>query len=120
MRNTLRPGKTGMHVTGSFNLPKWVFKVYACWTERVRNSVKITLSMIVQAGIGISFIRIFTSSTCVTVQRFHWLGLGPSCFNCRAALSRNLIYIESIDEKNKRKNKILNWYNRILNCVNKF
>lgn len=90
MKKMLIPGNTGMQVTGSFRRPKWVLRVYACWTERVRNSVKMTLSMIVQAGMGMSLTRILTSSTCVTVQSLHGLGLMPSSFNCRAALSSHL------------------------------
>uniref|UniRef100_A0A803QZ10 Uncharacterized protein n=1 Tax=Cannabis sativa TaxID=3483 RepID=A0A803QZ10_CANSA len=63
MRKMLRPGNTGMHVTGSFRWPMWVFIVYACCTDSVRYSVNTAVRIIVHAGIGMSFKRIFTSST---------------------------------------------------------
>lgn len=44
----------------------------------------------VQAGMGTSFRRIFISSTCVTVQSLQGLGLTPSSFSFRAALSKHL------------------------------
>lgn len=43
-----------------------------------------------EAAIGMSLRSILTSSTCVTVQSCHGLGLAPCSVSFRAALSKHL------------------------------
>lgn len=45
--------------------------------------------------IGIILVRIFTSSTCVAVQTFHFLGIMP--LGRTAALSKNLAIVKQLN-----------------------
>lgn len=81
-------GIMGMEAAGMFSLPMYVFIKVPCWMEKVCNWAKDVFMMMVLRRIGIILVRIFTSSTCVTVQTFHLLASIPS--GRTAALSRTL------------------------------
>jgi hypothetical protein len=80
---------TGIDDAGTVNEPSLRFIVFPCCTENVWSCAKQVFMIIVLATIGNILVRIFTSSTCVTVHTFHGCGF---MFSWRiAALSKNLI-----------------------------
>jgi len=81
-------GIMGMEAAGMLSLPMYVFIKVPCWMEKVCNWAKHVFMMMVLRRIGIILVRIFTSSTCATVQTFHFLASMPS--GRTAALSRTL------------------------------
>ncbi|WVZ10696.1 hypothetical protein V8G54_015226 [Vigna mungo] len=81
-------GIMGMEAAGMLSLPMYVFIRVPCWMEKVCNWAKHVFMMMVLRRIGIILVRIFTSSTCVTVQTFHFFASTPS--GRTAALSRTL------------------------------
>lgn len=78
-----------MDGAGTVKEPSFRFITFPCWTENVWSCAKQVFIIMVLASIGNILVRIFTSSTCVTVQTFHCCDL---MFSWRMlALSRNLI-----------------------------
>lgn len=88
-------GITGIEATGTWKLPSLVFMMVPCWTEKVCNWAWHVFMRVVLRRIGIILVRIFTSSTCVTVQTFHFLGIMP--LGRTAALSKNLAIVKQLN-----------------------
>lgn len=83
-------GITGIEADGTSKSPMRVSMRVPCWIERVCNWAKHVFMRIVLRRIGIILVKTFTSSTCVTVQTFHF----PAPFvplGRTAALSSNLL-----------------------------
>ena len=81
-------GITGIEAAGMLKVPMNVFIKVPCWIEKVCSCAKHVFMSIVLRRIGIILVRIFTSSTCVTVHTLHFIASVP--LDRVAALSRTL------------------------------
>ena len=84
-----RRGITGIEEVGTLIEPRWGSMAAPCVIENVCSCARQVFMRIVLAKIGIILVRIFTSSTCVTVQTLHGAATAES-LGIMAALSRHL------------------------------